>query len=202
MVKYIDKNRTYIGENVILGDDVIIYPDVYIEGNSVIESGVILYPFTYIVDSKIGKNTKVYSSHIFDSEIGENNNIGPYSHIRPNTKTSSNAKIGSFTETKNIVLGNGSKIPHLSYIGDTTIGDKVNIGCGVITANYDGKEKHKSVIEDNVFVGCNSVLVSPVKLCKNSYIAAGSTITRDVPSNTLAIAREKQVNKEDYIHKD
>lgn len=153
---------------------------------------------TYIKDSIIGDNTVIYNSQIKNSSIGENNIIGPYAHIRENNKTGNNVKIGSFVELKNSIVNNNSKIPHLSYIGDSEIGEHVNIGCGVVTANYDGKNKHKTIIKDNAFIGCNVNLIAPVTIEENALVAAGSTITDDVPANALAIARSRQTNKEDY----
>lgn len=151
---------------------------------------------SYIKNSIIEESTIVYSSHIVDSKIGPFNKIGPYSNIRENTVTSSNVKIGSFTETKNSIIDENTKIPHLSYVGDSIVGKNVNIGCGVITANYDGRQKNKTIIKDDVFIGCNSNLIAPITLEKNSKVAAGSTIYENVPANSLAIARERQVNKE------
>lgn len=198
MIKYIDKNTVYIDDTVIIEDGVIIYPNVIIEGNSKIKKNSIIHMNSYIKNSIIEESTIVYSSHIVDSKIGPFNKIGPYSNIRENTVTSSNVKIGSFTETKNSIIDENTKIPHLSYVGDSIVGKNVNIGCGVITANYDGKNKNKTIIKDDVFIGCNSNLIAPITLEKNSKVAAGSTIYENVPANSLAIARERQVNKENY----
>ncbi len=196
MVKKLNDDGILIEGNVSIGENVTIYPNVYLLGDTVIGDNVTIYPNTLIENSKIGEGTVIYSSHIFDSNISSNNKIGPYAHIRKGTNTSDKSKIGAFVETKNITLGTGSKLPHLSYIGDATIGDSVNVGCGVITANYDGKNKFKTVIEDNAFVGCNSVLVAPLTLEKNSFVAANSIITEDVPANKIAFGRAKQVIKD------
>ncbi len=198
MVKYIDRNTVHIDDNVVIEDNVIIYPNVIIEGNSIVKKNSVIHMNTYIKESIIGENTIVYSSYIIGSKIGTSNVIGPYSNVREDTVTGPNVKIGSFCETKNSMIDENSKIPHLSYVGDSVIGKNVNVGCGVITANYDGKDKHKTIIKDNVFIGCNSNLVAPVTLGDNSKVAAGSTITNDVPANSLAIARERQINKENY----
>ena len=195
MIKFIDKNNTYIEENVQIGDNTVIYPNVVIEGTTIIGDNCTIYPGTVIKDSIIGNDCNIYSSYIFNSQIGNENHIGPFANIRENNYICNNTKIGAFVELKNANIGNDSYIPHLSYLGDTSIGNKVNIGCGVITANFDGKNKNRTIIEDNCFVGCNSTLVAPIKINKNSFIAAGSTITEDTEENSLAIARSRQTNK-------
>lgn len=196
MYQIIDKNTTYIGDSVVIGEGCIIYPGVMITGDSVIGENTVIYMGSCIEDSKIGKNNTIYTSYILSSTIGDNNIIGPYAHIRPGNQIGNNNKLCSFVVIKNNHIKNNVKIPHLSYIGDAFVEDGVNIGAGVKIANYDGKNKHRTIIEENSFVGCNSVLVAPVTLHKNSFIAAGSVITMDVPENTLAIARERQINKE------
>src|SRR5699024_2968797 len=135
------------------------------------------------------------------SKIGNRVNIGPYAHIRPESVISNKAKIGNFVEVKKTKLGEGSKVSHLSYIGDADVGSNVNVGCGTITVNYDGKNKFLTTIEDDAFVGCNSNLIAPVTIGKGSYVAAGSTITKDVPDDALAVARGRQSNKEGYATK-
>ena len=135
------------------------------------------------------------------SEVGSNTTIGPYAHIRPESSLGDGVKIGNFVEVKKSVLGNASKVSHLSYIGDAEVGGNVNIGCGTITVNYDGKNKYKTTIEDDAFVGCNSNLVAPVTIGKGAYVAAGSTITKNVPGEALAIGRARQENKEGYVKK-
>ena len=196
MYKIIDEKTTYIDDSVVIGDGCIIYPNTTILGNTKIGNNTVIYPSSYIEDAVIGENNIIYTSYVLKSEIGNDNVIGPYTHIRPGNKIKDNNKIGSFVEIKNSEVEGNSKIPHLSYVGDATIGCKVNIGAGVKIANYDGKNKFKTHIKDGSFIGCNSVLVAPVILHKNSFIAAGSTITKDVPEGALAIARERQINKE------
>lgn len=198
MIKYIDKKNTYIDKGVVIGDNTTIYPNVMIEGKTIIGKNVVIHMGSYIKDSTIGDNTVIYNSQIRESIIGQNNHIGPYANIREKNNIGNNIKIGSFVELKNNVIKDNSKIPHLSYIGDSDIGENVNIGCGVITANYDGKNKYKTIIKDDAFIGCNVNLVAPVVIEENALIAAGSTITEDVPANALAIARARQTNKEDY----
>lgn len=196
MINYIDKKNTYIGEDVQIGDGTTIYPNVVIEGKTIIGTNCTIYIGSVIKDSIIGNNCNIYSSYIVNSQIGNNNNIGPFANIRENNYICDNTKIGSFVELKNSNIGNNTKVPHLSYIGDTTIGKKVNIGCGTVTANYDGKRKNNTYIGDNAFIGCNSVLVAPINIEKNSFVAAGSTITKDLKENDLAVARTKQINLE------
>ena len=195
MVKFLNKRSCYIGKDVKFGKNVLVYPNVVIEGITFIGDDTTIYNGCYIIDSIIGKNNVIYSSHIFKSKIGNNNIIGPYSHIRENNVINDNIKIGSFVEVKNSVVESNSKIPHLSYIGDASIGSNVNIGCGVITANYDGVNKNKTIIKDNAFIGCNSNLVAPVEIGKNTFIAAGTTVTKNVGDNEFAISRVKQENK-------
>lgn len=195
MSMLIDPKTTYIDDTVILGENCTIYPNVMIKGNSVIGDNTVIYMGSYIEDSIIGKNNIIYTSYIINSAIGDDNMIGPYAHIRAGNRIANQNKIGSFVELKNNDIKNDVKIPHLSYVGDTSVGNHVNIGAGVKVANYDGKEKYRTVIHDKVFVGCNSVLVAPVTLLKESYIAAGSVITENVPEYSLAIARERQINK-------
>lgn len=197
-MKLIDERSTYIDEKVIIGEGTIIYPNVTIEGSTVIGNNCVIHNGSYIKDSIIGDNNTIYSSYVIESKIGNNNQIGPFANIRPNNDIKDNIKIGSFVELKNSIIESNTKIPHLSYVGDAEVGSNVNIGCGVITANYDGKNKHKTIIKDHVFVGCNSNLIAPVTLHKNSLIAAGSTVTEDVNENALCIARARQVNKDNY----
>jgi len=196
MYKVIDAKTTYIDDTVMIGEGCIIYPNTTIIGNTKIGSNTIIYPSSFIKDAAIGKNNVIYTSYILESEIGDNNIIGPYAHIRPGNKIENDNKIGSFVEIKNSEIGNDVKIPHLSYVGDSIVERSVNIGAGVKVANYDGKTRHKTHIKEGVFVGCNAVLVAPITLHKNSFIAAGSTITEDVPEAALAVARQRQINKE------
>ena len=201
MIKYIDKNSCYISSSVKIGDDTIIYPNVVIEGDCVIGSSCIIGPGCFIKDSNIGDDCSIYCSHIFDSEILNNGFIGPYAFIRDNVHVDSYCKIGSFVEVKNSSVGSCSKIPHLSYIGDSKIGCNVNIGAGVVTANFDGIEKHKTVISDGAFIGSNSSLVAPISIGSNSVVGASSCITDDVSDDSLSIARSRQVNKNGYYKK-
>ena len=163
--------------------------------NSVIEGGVVIFPNSVIINSVIKENTIVYSSYIEDSEIGCDCVVGPFAHIRPNTKIANNVKVGNFVEIKKSEIESGTKISHLTYVGDSVVGKNCNFGCGTITCNYDGKHKHKTIIGNNVFIGSNSNLVAPVEIKDNCFIAAGSTITKDLKENTFAISRVNQREK-------
>lgn len=187
-----------IDENVIIEEGAIIEPFVKILGNTIIKKGAIIKSFTEIKNSVIGENTIVDSSTILDSKIGKNNNIGPRAYIRNNTETMENAKIGFSVEVKNSVIGENTKVSHLSYIGDAVLGQNINIGAGTITANYDGVNKNKTIIEDNCFIGSNVVLIAPVKIGHGSKVAASGAINKNVTPNSLAIARNRQITKENY----
>jgi len=200
-VTIIDPSTTYIQNDVVIGHDTTIYPGTVITGSSVIGSGVTIFSNTEIHNSTIGDTVTIRQSVITDSTVESNVQIGPFAHIRPNSEIKSKAKVGNFVEVKASSLGEGSKVNHLSYIGDAEVGSNVNVGCGTITVNYDGVKKHKTIIEDDSFIGCNTNLVAPVRVGKNSLVAAGSTITKDVPADALAVARNKQENKDGYAPK-
>ena len=201
MIKFINNDSCYIDSNVKIGDGCVIYPNVVIEGNSSIGDNCIIGPGCFIKDSSVGSNSKVYCSHIFDSVIQNNVNVGPYAFIREGVSVSSYCKVGSFVEVKNSSIDFRSKVSHLSYIGDSTIGNNVNVGAGVVTANFDGVNKNKTVIKDGAFIGSNSTLIAPVSIGSNSVIGAGSCITDDVSDDSLSIARSRQVNKDSYYKK-
>jgi bifunctional UDP-N-acetylglucosamine pyrophosphorylase / glucosamine-1-phosphate N-acetyltransferase len=200
-VTLVDPNNTYISADVLIGQDTVILPGTVISGSTEISSNCEIGPHTEISECKIGERTIIRQSVAHNSNIGNDVTIGPFAHIRPDSMIHDQAKIGNFVEIKKAVFGKGSKASHLSYIGDAEVGADVNIGCGTITVNYDGKKKHLTRIEDGVFVGCNSNLIAPVTIGKDAYIAAGSTINQDVPSKALSIARARQVNKEQYADK-
>lgn len=198
-VTIIDINSTYIESNVQIGNDTIIYPGTMLSGNTVIGSGCVIGMNTNIHNSTIGNDTEIKNSTITDSTVGNETTVGPYAYLRPKSIIGNNCKIGDFVEVKNATIEDNSKASHLSYIGDAHVGKNVNIGCGVVFVNYDGHNKYKSVVKDGAFVGSNSNLVAPVTVEENGYIATGSTITNDVPKNSLAIARERQVVKEGWV---
>ncbi len=202
MINIMDKNNTYIDSSVVIGENCTIYPNVVIEGNSVIGDNTIIYMGTYIRNSIIGKNNTIYNSYIFDSKIGDYNQIGPFAFIREGNIIGDNNRLGSFVEFKNNKIGNGNKIPHLSFIGDATVKNNVHVGCGSITVNKKVKskvgERGKTILLDDSCVGGNVNLLAPITIGKKAVVAAGSTIADDVPDNALAIAREKQTIKENY----
>ena len=200
-VTIIDPLNTYIEAGVTIKEDTVIYPGSTISGNAVIGSDCTIGPNTEIKNCVVGNNTAIKQSVAHDSSIGSDVNIGPFAHIRPASIIDDEVKIGNFVEIKKATFGKGSKASHLSYIGDASVGSDVNIGCGTITVNYDGKNKFLTTIEDGAFIGCNSNLIAPVTIGKGAYVAAGSTITDDVPSEALSIARARQVNKENYKRK-
>ncbi|GGA70891.1 bifunctional UDP-N-acetylglucosamine diphosphorylase/glucosamine-1-phosphate N-acetyltransferase GlmU [Ornithinibacillus halotolerans] len=197
-VTIIDPENTYISPEVLIEQDVIIYPGSIISGDSIIKENAIIGPNSEIKNCEVGKDTVIKQSVATDSKIGERVNVGPFAHIRPDASIGDEAKVGNFVEIKKASIGKSSKVSHLSYIGDAEVGNNVNIGCGTITVNYDGKNKYLTTIEDDSFIGCNSNLIAPVKVGKGSYVAAGSTITKDVPSDALSVARARQTNKEGY----
>jgi bifunctional UDP-N-acetylglucosamine pyrophosphorylase/glucosamine-1-phosphate N-acetyltransferase len=200
-VSIIDPQNTYIGNDVLIQSDVTIYPGNFIQGKTVIQKGCILYPNNRIADSVIGNDVTIQSSVILESTIGDGTTVGPYAYIRPECVIGEHARIGDFVEIKKSIIGDNTKVSHLTYIGDAEVGSDCNFGCGTVVVNYDGKKKHKAKIGNNVFIGCNTNLVSPVEVKDNSYIAAGSTITEEVPEGSLAIARARQVNKEGWVEK-
>jgi bifunctional UDP-N-acetylglucosamine pyrophosphorylase/glucosamine-1-phosphate N-acetyltransferase len=200
-VTIMDPASTFIDDEVKVGQDSIIYPFTWLEGQTSIGTGCTIGPNTRIADTKVGDNAVVHYTYAHECEIGANVNIGPFVHIRPKTVLSNGVKVGNFVEVKNTSVGEGSKIPHLSYIGDTDMGAGVNIGSGTITVNYDGKNKYRTKIEDDAFVGCNSNLVAPVSIGKGAYIAAGSTITKNVPPAALGVARARQSNIDEWVNK-
>lgn len=160
-----------------------------------------MYQNSRIKDSIIEDGTDVQSSVILDSKIGKNTTVGPFAYIRPETTIGNNARIGDFVEIKKSTIGNGTKVSHLTYIGDATVGEECNFGCGTVVVNYDGKVKNKTIIGNHSFIGCNTNLVSPVEVKDNTYIAAGSTITQEVPEGNLSIARAKQRNIPGWVEK-
>ncbi|MCK9417819.1 MAG: bifunctional UDP-N-acetylglucosamine diphosphorylase/glucosamine-1-phosphate N-acetyltransferase GlmU [Nitrospirae bacterium] len=198
-VTMLDPETVFIGTDVRLGRDVVLYPNVRIEGRTRIGAACVIHSGSRIVNSMIADNVTVKDcSVIEESEIAVGAVVGPFAHLRPGSMIGARAKIGNFVEVKKSSIGEGSKASHLSYIGDTTVGREVNIGAGVIICNYDGYAKHPTVIEDNVFVGSDSQLIAPVKIGRGALIAAGSTITRDVPADALAISRVPQDSREGF----
>ncbi|TES85260.1 MAG: UDP-N-acetylglucosamine diphosphorylase/glucosamine-1-phosphate N-acetyltransferase [Candidatus Aminicenantes bacterium] len=191
-----DPRTTWIDLDVKIGPETIVYSSVIIEGNSVIGSECRLYPFVHIVDSRVGNRVKILGSTMIEESVIEDEaQVGPFTHFRPKTVIKSKAKVGNFVEMKNTIFGRKSKAGHLTYLGDCEVKEEVNIGAGTITCNYDGKKKYKTFIESGVFIGSGTELVAPLKVGKKAYIGAGSTITKDVAPESLAVARSKQVEK-------
>ena len=200
-VTLIDPKTTYIGIDVEIGKDTIIYPNNILEGNTKIGNNCLLYQNSRIADSIIGDEVDIQSSVILNSSIGDNTTVGPFAYIRPETTIGKHARIGDFVEIKKSTIGDGTKVSHLTYIGDAEVGSECNFGCGTVVVNYDGKNKYKTIIGDHSFIGCNTNLVSPVTVHDNTYIAAGSTITSEVNEGDLAVARAKQRNISGWVEK-
>ncbi|MGG1106954.1 bifunctional UDP-N-acetylglucosamine diphosphorylase/glucosamine-1-phosphate N-acetyltransferase GlmU [Bacillus subtilis] len=198
-VTLIDPMNTYISPDAVIGSDTVIYPGTVIKGEVQIGEDTIIGPHTEIMNSAIGSRTVIKQSVVNHSKVGNDVNIGPFAHIRPDSVIGNEVKIGNFVEIKKAQFGDRSKASHLSYVGDAEVGTDVNLGCGSIIVNYDGKNKYLTKIEDGAFIGCNSNLVAPVTVGEGAYVAAGSTVTEDVPGKALAIARARQVNKDDYV---
>lgn len=200
-VTLIDPATTYIEAGVEIGNDTLVEPGVMLKGDTKIGSNCVITSGSVIRDSILEDGVTVTSSTIEESLMKSGSNAGPYAHLRPKAVLESDVHVGNFVEVKNATLGEGTKVGHLTYVGDADLGKDINVGCGTIFVNYDGKNKHRSTVGDHVFIGCNANLVSPVTIGDGAFIAAGSTITKDVPANALAIARSRQENKEDYVEK-
>jgi bifunctional UDP-N-acetylglucosamine pyrophosphorylase/glucosamine-1-phosphate N-acetyltransferase len=192
-VTILDPSTTWIDLNVKIGKDTTIYSSVIIEGNSVVGTQSRLYPFVHIIDSRVGKRVRILSSTMIEESVVEDETqVGPFAHLRPRTVLRKGSKVGNFVEMKNTIFGRRSKAGHLSYLGDSEVKEGVNIGAGTITCNYDGFKKYKTIIEAGAFIGSGTELVAPVKIGKRAYIGAGSTITKDVSPEKLAVSRSKQ----------
>jgi bifunctional UDP-N-acetylglucosamine pyrophosphorylase / glucosamine-1-phosphate N-acetyltransferase len=200
-VTIVDPSSVTIDETVELHPDVIIEPQTHLRGSTVIHTGSRIGPGSLIENSQIGENVSVQFSVITDSSISDGGRVGPYAHLRGHVQVGSSCRIGNFVELKNTTLGNKTNVAHLSYLGDTTTGTKVNIGAGTITANYDGFKKHPTKIGDNTKTGSNTVLVAPITLGSDVYIAAGSTVAGDIPDDCLVIARPQPVLKPGWVSK-
>lgn len=196
-VTIINPKATYIDRNVKIGVDTVIYPNTIIKKGSIIGERNEIYA-SRIENSCIGDENKIDNCVITDAKVSNQNQIGPYVHLRPNADIKDGTRLGNFVEVKNSTIGNGTKVSHLTYVGDGEIGENTNVGCGVVFVNYDGKNKYKTKVGNNCFVGCNVNLVAPITIEDNVYIAAGSTLTDDVEKNSLAIARSRQTIKKDY----
>ena len=201
-VTLVDPAATYIGPDVVIGPDTLVHPGVHLRGRTTIGRACEIEPGVVITDCTIGDRVHLKPGSVLsESTIGNTCAVGPMAHLRPGTVLTGNNKIGNFVETKKAVIGEKSQASHLTYIGDATLGKNVNIGCGTITCNYDGVNKHQTTIEDDVFVGSDTQFIAPVTIGRGSLIAAGSTITKDVPPDALAISRAEQKNIEGWVKK-
>lgn len=200
-VTMIDPSRTYVDARAKIGYDTVIEPGVVINGECTIGKGCYLYSGTRIEDSSIGDNVSVDHSVIVQSTVGDDCTVGPFAYMRPNSTVGNGCKVGDFVEIKNASVGDGTKVPHLTYVGDGEVGENCNISCGTIFANYDGKNKYRTTVGDNVFIGSNATLIAPVTVHDGAFVAAGSTIHEDVPGGSMAIARERQSIKDGWADK-
>jgi bifunctional UDP-N-acetylglucosamine pyrophosphorylase/glucosamine-1-phosphate N-acetyltransferase len=201
-VSIVDPASTWIGPDVSVGRDTVIHPNVHLEGQTQIGERCEIHASVRIVDSTLDNGVVINNFCVIrESHVRAGAQIGPFAHIRPQSDVGEGAHVGNFTELKKTTLGKGSKANHLSYLGDATIGEKVNVGAGTITCNYDGTRKHPTVIEDGAFIGSDSQLVAPVRVGKGAYVAAGSSIVEDVPAGALGVARAKQVNKDGWVER-
>lgn len=195
----LDPFHTLIDESVEIGSGTVIYPGNILEGETVIGSKCTLYPGNRMRDAQLGDEVSVENSVLINCTVGNRTTVGPFAYLRPATKVGEGCRVGDFVEIKNSVIDNGTKISHLTYVGDSDLGKDINLGCGVVFVNYDGKAKNRSRVEDHAFIGCNCNLVAPVTIGENAYLAAGSTITEDVPADALFVARSRGVVKEDWV---
>ncbi len=202
MIKHQNQGVTIrIPETVTIGPDVVIGKDTVVEGgctilgNTTIGNNCIIGAYSELLDMTIGDNVKIRQSVLESAEVGSDTTVGPFAYVRPNSHIGEKVRIGDFVEIKNAVIGKGTKVSHLTYVGDSDVGEGVNFGCGTVTANYDGKNKHRTTIGKGAFIGCNTNLIAPVTVGEGAMTAAGSTITDSVPDGAMAIARERQTNK-------
>ena len=197
-VEFIDANRVTIGEEVQIGKGTIIYPNVTLLGKTTIGENAKILPNCFFENATVGNNTVIDSTKIMNSEVKDGASVGPFAHLRMNTVVHENCRIGNFVEFKNCNFGKDSKCAHLTYLGDCEVGVNVNIGCGVVTVNYDGKNKFRTTIGDHSFIGSNVNIIAPVTIGHHAVLAAGSTITEDVEDGAMGIARSRQTNKENF----
>jgi bifunctional UDP-N-acetylglucosamine pyrophosphorylase/glucosamine-1-phosphate N-acetyltransferase len=201
-VTLLDASRTWIDPRARVGRDSVIYPGVIVEGTTVIGEDCTIYPGCRLVDSRVGRGARIKDhSVVLESRVGNDVQVGPFAHIRPGSVLEAGSRVGNFVELKKSLLGRGSKANHLTYLGDSTIGPACNIGAGTITCNYDGQRKHPTIMGRGVFIGSDAQLVAPVRLDDDAYVAAGTTVTKDVPSGALAIGRGQQRNIEGWVEK-
>ena len=200
-VRFLAPDQCCIGPRVQVGAGTVVLPGTILRGETVIGRNCEIGPNTMIRDCTVGDNVTVNASQLNESRVDDGVKIGPFAYIRPNCHVGENVKVGDFVELKNSTIGAGTKISHLTYVGDSDVGERVNFGCGTVTVNYDGFTKFRTTIGDDAFIGCNTNLVAPVKVGDGAYTAAGSTITDDVPGDSLAIARTRQTVKKQWAAK-
>ncbi|MBQ5320704.1 MAG: UDP-N-acetylglucosamine diphosphorylase [Oscillospiraceae bacterium] len=200
-VTFLSSDGVLISPKAKIGEGTTILPGTIIKGETVIGENCVIGPNSYIEESVIGDNSEINSSYVRLSKVGNGVSVGPFSQLRPDTVLADKVHVGDFVEIKNSNIGEGTAVAHLTYVGDSDVGKNVNFGCGVVTVNYDGENKNRTRIGDYSFIGCNTNLVAPVSIGDKAYTAAGSTITKDVPSGALAIARSRQENKENWADK-
>ena len=196
-----DYNTTYVDPAASVGPGTALLPGTILRGQTSIGKNCTIGPNSYLENARIGDGTKVNASQIYNSSVGYDTHVGPFAYIRPGSTVGNAVRVGDFVEIKNSAIGDGTKISHLTYVGDSDVGKNINFGCGTVTVNYDRSKKYRTVIEDNAFIGCNTNLIAPVRVGEGAYIAAGSTITDDIPAMALSIARARQQNKKDWASK-
>ena len=197
-VRVMDPSAVYIDPRVSIGPGTMLLPGTILRGGTRIGCGCTIGPNAMVEDCAVADDVTVNASQISGSDIGPGSDVGPCAHLRPGCHVGAGCHIGAFVQVKNSTLGEGTKMSHLTYVGDSDVGSHVNFGCGTVTTNYDGVRKHRCVIGDNAFIGCNTNLVAPVTVGEGAYIAAGATVTKDVPADALAVARARQENKEGW----
>jgi len=190
-----DFDSCYVSPFAEVAPGAVLMPGTILKGNTTVAAGAVIGPNALLENAVVGEGSTVNASQVYDSTIGRHTNVGPFAYVRPNCTVGDDIKVGDFVELKNSTIGDGTKISHLTYVGDTDLGRRINLGCGTVTVNYDGKNKYRCTVGDDCFIGCNTNMVAPVTIGKGSYVAAGSTITEDVPEGALAIARQRQTNK-------
>jgi len=195
-VSVIDPDHTYVDVDVVVGAETELLPGTILEGTTSVGSGARIGPSAHLTDCIVGAGASVHSTRADRAEIGADVEVGPFAHLRPGTLLGPRAKVGAFVQTKNATVGADAKVPHLAYVGDAEVGAGANVACGVVTVNYDGRDKHRTVVGEGAFVGCGTMLIAPVTIGDGAFVGAGSTITDDVPAEALAIARARQVTKE------
>ncbi|MBX6352668.1 MAG: bifunctional UDP-N-acetylglucosamine diphosphorylase/glucosamine-1-phosphate N-acetyltransferase GlmU [Thermoflavifilum sp.] len=198
-VTIVDPDRTWIGVDVRIGRDTVIWPGTVLQGRTEIGEDCVIGPNARIRDSRVGDGATVEASVVLESDIGSGSSVGPFAYLRPGSRIGERVKIGDFVEVKNSVIGDDTKVSHLAYVGDADIGARTNIACGVITVNYDGERKHRTVVGSDSFIGCNVNLIAPVTVGDGAYVCAGTTVTDDVPEDGFAIGRPRQTTKPNYV---